>query len=391
MFISALSRPHNFFFLSVLFFTGGILLANWQTNFVWLILIAAAAAAAVPMIFKNKPALILLAVLLPAGGLYHYFYNSQLAALPSLLDLFDAGLPAALMKAAYRRLFTFDQAGLLAGITLGEKDGLTKELLNQLSLSGVRHLTALSGLHVSIIVLGIANVLRFLMPARRKLNFVALIILALAFVILTGLRVSALRAAFMASVVGLSKISERLYSPRNSLMAAGFILLLSNPSLLVFDIGFQLSFLAMAGIVYLIPLLKKIPGFQTAGFLGWKNYLLMTIAAQFTTAPLLVHYFANFTLTGFIANVLILPAVPATMFLGYLAGVTYYWLAPLAVVISWPAAALLEYQLIVVSVFSAVKLPFNPPLNWWLIGVYYLILGTVVWRLYLIYDKPAQN
>jgi len=363
---------------------------NWQVNFMWLILAAAIIAILLFFLFKNYPALILLAILLPAGGFYHQFYNIQLAPLAPSLKITTSSvviLPADMMNAAYQRLLSADQAGLLAGITLGRKDGMSWSLLDKLSLSGVRHLTALSGLHISIVVLSLAGTLKWLWPRKRRLRFVLLAILSLIFVILTGLRVSALRAVFMASVVGLSKTSERLYSPRNSIAAAGAFLLLFDPNKLVFDIGFQLSFLAVIGIVYISPVLKGLFRIKSIGFLDWKNIGLITISAQLATAPLLIHYFSNFTFTGFVANVLILPLVPATMGLGYLTGLLYYLVKPIAVIGGWLAAALLEYQLLVVDIFSILKLPFNPEISWWVIGIYYLILTAFIW----LYDRYIKK
>lgn len=278
---------------------------------------------------------------------------------------------------AYHQLLPFNKASFLAGMTLGEKGGLSKSFLNNLSLSGTRHLTALSGLHLTIVIFIVFGVLNYFLP-RKTTSWLTLLFI-LSFLALTGFKLSASRAVLMAFLAILAKETNRLYSPRNALALAALVLILINPYVLVFDVGFQLSFLAVIGIVYLSPIIKKMLRLKNKGFLGWKESLSITIAAQLAVAPILIGQFGNFTLTSFLSNILILFTVPVVMILGYLISLIYYIFYPLAVVLSWLVSFLLSYQILIINLFSRWAISFNPYINIWIVLLYYLLLATIVY------------
>ena len=278
---------------------------------------------------------------------------------------------------AYHQLLPFNKASFLAGMTLGEKGGLSKSFLNNLSLSGTRHLTALSGLHLTIVIFIVFGVLNYFLP-RKTTSWLTLLFI-LSFLALIGFKLSASRAVLMAFLAILAKETNRLYSPRNALALAALVLILINPYVLVFDVGFQLSFLAVIGIVYLSPIIKKMLRLKNKGFLGWKESLSITIAAQLAVAPILIGQFGNFTLTSFLSNILILFTVPVVMILGYLISLIYYIFYPLAVVLSWLVSFLLSYQILIINLFSRWAISFNPYINIWIVLLYYLLLATIVY------------
>ena len=278
---------------------------------------------------------------------------------------------------AYHQLLPFNKSSFLAGMTLGEKSGLSKGFLDKLSLSGTRHLTALSGLHLTILIFIVFGALNYFLP--KKTASWTTLLLILLFLALTGFKLSASRAVLMAFLVMLAKETNRLYSSRNALALTALVLVIINPYVLVFDVGFQLSFLAVIGIICLSPIIKKVLLLKDKGFLGWKEGLSITIAAQLAVAPILISQFGNFTLTSFISNVLILFTVPVVMVLGYLASIIYYLFLPLAIFISWIISFILSYQILIINIFSKLAISFNPPLNIWVILIYYLLLATIVY------------
>jgi len=278
---------------------------------------------------------------------------------------------------AYHQLLPFNKASFLAGMTLGEKGGLSKSFLNNLSLSGTRHLTALSGLHLTIVIFIVFGVFNYFLP-RKTSSWITLLFILL-FLALTGFKLSASRAVLMAFLAILAKETNRLYSSRNALALAALVLILINPYVLVFDVGFQLSFLAVIGIVYLSPLIKKILRLKNKGFLSWKESLSITIAAQLAVAPILINQFGNFTLTSFLSNILILFTVPVVMILGYLISLIYYLFYPLAVILSWLVSFLLSYQILIINLFSRLAVDFNPAINIWIILLYYLLLAAIIY------------
>ena len=124
-----------------------------------------------------------------------------------------------------------------------------------------------------------------------------------------------------------------------------------NPFALVFDIGFQLSFAAVLGLIYLYPKINnKLKNLPKLGAL--KEITLMTVSAQIAVAPLLIYYFKNFSLVSLPTNVLILPFLPAAMFLGFLSGLAGMAFLPLGQIVGWFAWAITTYQIEVVKIFS---------------------------------------
>jgi len=129
-----------------------------------------------------------------------------------------------------------------------------------------------------------------------------------------------------------------------------------NPKILSFDAGFQLSFLATAGIVYISPvLLEKMKNFPE--FFGVKESLVTTISAIITTTPLILYQFGRLSLISPVANVLVLPAIPPAMAFGFFAGFVGVFFSNLARVLSFPAYIMLEYIIKIVEFLS--NLPFS--------------------------------
>lgn len=278
---------------------------------------------------------------------------------------------------SYSKILPPEQAALLAGLIFGERGGFSKEFKKAMSLSGTTHLTALSGQNITIISTAVAAAIGFFLPP--FLTFSATILIILIFVAMTGFGPSAVRAAIMGFAVLLANLTGRIYDPRNSIGLAAFLITLFNPKALVFDLGFQLSFLAVLGIIYLRPALKKLLRFgDKPGFFAWRENFLMTLAAQLATAPVLIVNFGNFSFTALIANILILTAVPLTMSLGFAVGFFNFLSYYLALLFGWLASLLLNYEIFIINLFAKITLPINPSVNFWAILVYYSVLAGIV-------------
>lgn len=330
--------------------------------------------------FPKNSILVLLSPIILAGSLYYFFrghYNIQLSA-DWLID------PLLFVKEkiveSHQRLLNSEQAAFLSGMTVGERGGFSDKFLEKLSLSGTRHLVVLSGSNLTIISLIIFGLFNNIFSKGK--SFVISLLAILGLVAMTGFEVSAVRASLMALIFGFSKQIERLYSPRNAIALAGLIIVLLNPRALVFDIGFQLSFLAILGVVYLLPALKNIAGVENKGLLDWKEAALTTVSAQLAVAPVLIVNFSNFTLTSFAANILILAVVPLAMIIGFFLPVAYFIFPPAAIVIGWLASFLLSYQIFVINLFSRLSLPFNPDFGLWGIFFYYAALIFLAVKFY---------
>ena len=286
------------------------------------------------------------------------------------------------MKETLTHLFNQREAAFLSGILLGDRDEFTREFLDKLSISGTMHLTALSGLHMTIMVFLFSAVFGAIFWKSKRLKFIASFIAVALFVAMTGFKVSAIRASLMAFLVDLSKETGRLYSPRNAIAFAALIITTFNPKAPVFDLGFQLSFVAVLSIIYFAPVLKRLSLFRTSGFLAWRDILAITVAAQLGVLPLTIAHFSNFSLSAFPANVAILVIMAPLMALGFLVVGASMVSMPLAALFAKPTAFLAEYAMGIVEFFSVVRFPFNPEVGILSAVLYYSLMVWLCWRYY---------
>ena len=206
-----------------------------------------------------------------------------------------------------------DAYAVLAAMTLGDKSALSKELKDTYSITGASHVLALSGLHLSIVYLLLTG-LTFT-RRRRRVWSQALVVLSIwSFALLVGLPVSVVRSALMISIFALFSLGERPHLSINLLCLAACIILLINPFSL-FDVGFQLSFVAVLSILLFMPL------FQPEGALSTQrsrfsslflrpiySCLAVSLAAQIGSAPIVAFYFGRFSTYFLLTNLVVLPA-----------------------------------------------------------------------------------
>lgn len=286
-----------------------------------------------------------------------------------------------LRKSIYQNLSP-PQSSILGAMILGDKRRMSENLKEKLSIVGLRHITAISGMHIMIL----SGVLMFLGISlglwRGQAFYFALILLAL-FIVMVGMPSSAIRAGIMGGIFLLGQKLGRLSFSFRAIVFAATIMLIINPLLLSLDVGFQLSFLAVAGIIYLMPSfqnwLKFLPN---PDIFPLRSLLSMTLAAQIFTLPILIYNFGYMSFLAPITNVLIVPLLPYIMVLGFIFGLAGMICHYLGWLFSLPAWFLLSYVIKIVDWFSQV--PFATltlEISWvWLIFSY-LILGFITWRL----------
>ena len=277
------------------------------------------------------------------------------------------------------RVLPAEDASFLSGLTVGERAAFSDELKEAMQKSGTTHLVALSGYNISI--LGDAVMLAALWLMRRRAAFVVTLAVILGFVCMTGAEASVVRAAIMGVLMLAAKESGLLFDVRQAVVLTGLAMVLVNPKVLAFDVGFQLSFLALLGIVYLAPVLKHFTMPRgDKGFLGWRGTLADTAAAQLAVAPILIVQFGMVSLTSLAANLLVLAAVPVTMGVGFLVaalGTVSGFVAQIVGLVAW---ALTRYELGVIRLFSSISIPVAPAVSWVGAAAYYVLLvGFAVW------------
>lgn len=237
------------------------------------------------------------------------------------------------------------------GILLGDRSEFPADLKQMFISSGVSHLVALSGYNVSVIVLFISFIFGYLFFSRKTLAFWATVALVFLFVLTTGASASLVRAAVMGTSVLVARYFGRGTQAGRLLIFAAFVMVLINPKILVYDVGFQLSFLAMLGLIYISPLLvrklKRIPEFWK-----FKGSFIETLSAQAAVLPLLIFSFGQFSIVSPLTNTLILPFVPYTMLFGFVVGVAGFLSGALSQIFAFPLWTITSCQLWIINFFA---------------------------------------
>ncbi|MBK5278784.1 MAG: ComEC family competence protein [Bacteroidia bacterium] len=278
-----------------------------------------------------------------------------------------------------------EQAIALA-LVLGVRDGLDNDLQNAYSASGAMHVLAVSGLHVGILYWIILLLLKPIRSVSYSPWLIAIISLVClwAYAFITGLSPSVLRAVTMFSFVALAKPFSRSTNIYNTLAASAFILLLYDPYIIM-SVGFQLSYLAVIGIVYLQRPLYNLWDPQNK-FLDWCwSISCVSISAQIATFTLGLLYFHQFPLYFLFSNLFVIPGSILVLALGILLFAVSF-LSPFALVVGW----LLEWSIKIVNmgVFAVEDLPYSL-----ISGIYlttfqcWLLMATIVTIILLIKFK----
>lgn len=228
----------------------------------------------------------------------------------------------------YRRLIKDDQAFAVAStLVLGYRSDLSKETLAAYSKTGTIHALSVSGAHVGIVYL-LLNWLLFFVNRHKVWKLILICLAIWSYSLLTGFSPSVLRSAMMLSIYLVAKTFNRDINNYNILAFTAFCMLTYNP-FLIWDVGFQLSFIAVFGLVYLQPKIYQM--------LYVKNKLMdklwsataMSLAAQLATFPLSIYYFHQFPVYFIISNLFILLPLSAMMYLGIvILTIKLYFLAP---------------------------------------------------------------
>ncbi|WCO01177.1 ComEC/Rec2 family competence protein [Psychroserpens ponticola] len=211
--------------------------------------------------------------------------------------------------------FKPEELAIINALILGQRQDMNRDMYTDYANAGAIHILAVSGLHVGIILMMLNFILRPLENLKRGSTIKVIIILILlwSFAVVAGLSASVTRAVTMFSIVAIAMHLKRRTNIYNTLSISIFILLLVKPMFL-FDVGFQMSYLAVFAIVSIQPLLQKLwmPKWKVTNYF-WQIFTV-TIAAQLGVAPISLFYFHQFPGLFFISNLAIIP------FLGLILG-----------------------------------------------------------------------
>ena len=246
---------------------------------------------------------------------------------------------------------------ILSALTLGYKRDLDPETKRVFSAAGAMHILAVSGLHVGIVFWVITLLFGFLRKQKtgRMLFVIISIVLLWAYAFITGLSPSVMRASTMFTIFVVGENINRKPNSYNSLAASAMFLLLLNPNNL-FEVGFQLSYFAVFGILFLQPKLSKLIIVRNKFLKFLWTLLTVSIAAQIATFPLTAFYFNQFPTYFWITNLVIIPAVMVLIPLG-IALLLFAKIPILSFVISAVLQFIIQWCYIILSLIE--QFPFS--------------------------------
>jgi len=309
------------------------------------------------------------------------------------IEILDRGLGNPLMsnlfsfknkfKTAAQSLISSPQEGILEALIFGDEENISQEWKDKLNLTGTRHITAVSGMNITIISFLILAFALNLGLWRHQAFYLSIFLIFL-YILMVGAPASAIRAGIMGFLLMTAQYFGRLSQAHRAVVFAATFMLFFNPLLLRLDVGFQLSFLAIFGLIYFQPalfdLFKKIPDPK---IFPLRTTLSATIAAQILTLPILVYNFGRMPLLSPVANILIVPILAPLTILIFLFGAAGMILWFLGFLFSFPTWLSLTYVTKIIDLSS--RIPFISlalqNIHWFWLVISYLILGFIIWRI----------
>ncbi len=291
----------------------------------------------------------------------------------------DVGHPA--ISALYRIRTWFSESvgsvvtepasSLGIGVVAGDVSGLNPTILDDFRISGLSHIVALSGYNVSIVADVLMKLFAYVSVTYAPLcGGIAIILFAL----LTGAAATTVRASIMALLLVFARYSARRYDVSRALLCAVFLMVLHNPRILASDVSFHLSVLAMIGLVYVVPIVRRKLSWVTDRF-SLRDIVATTVGIQLFVTPYILHVMGLLSTVSVIANVLVLPIVPLSMALTFLSGVFGSTIPLIGIPLGWITDVVLMYVVEVARISAS--LPFS--------SIPLVISGATTTALYAIF------
>lgn len=248
-----------------------------------------------------------------------------------------------------KKILPEPESSLLAGILIGAKEDMGKELLEEFRETGIIHIVVLSGFNLTILAQFIMIILSVF---GRKVSAIFGSLSIILFAIMTGASATIVRASLMALLVILARVLGRSSEAVRLLFLAGFIMLIFNPMLLLYDASFQLSFLATLGLLVLSPKIEDFIKYGNFKIFNLKEILGATLSTQIFVFPLLLYLMGEISIISPLVNILILILVPFSMLLGIVTIAISFINFELGLIFSYANYLILSYDLTVVHYFS---------------------------------------
>lgn len=213
--------------------------------------------------------------------------------------------------------FSKEVLAVIKALLIGQRKDLSNKIKTAYSKAGVIHILAISGLHLGILLYFLNSILAFLTQFKygNQIKFLIILVILWGFAFISGLSASITRSATMFSFVIIGKLLHKNTFTEYSIISSMLFLLLIKPMFL-FHIGFQLSYLATFGIVWIYPVLQKQIHFNNAFFSKIWEILIISLSAQIAILPLSIYYFNSFSGLFLISNLVIIYFLSFVLILG---------------------------------------------------------------------------
>lgn len=251
---------------------------------------------------------------------------------------------------SFARLFPKDEMGLIIGMMIGETKDISEDVLENFKTTGITHLIAVSGSNVVYVVV----LVQFLFKkffGKRATYFISIFFLIL-FMLISGASASVCRATLMIILSICADIFFLKSDTFSNILTSAFVLILLNP-LVIYDVGFILSFGGTLGIVLLSKDFTRL--FKRLGKLN--ETLSVTCSAQFILAPIMMYYFNTFSILSIVTNIIVVPISGSITILGFVVFIISKISFPIAKLIANSLYVLATFTIWVADMFS--KIPFS--------------------------------
>jgi competence protein ComEC len=295
---------------------------------------------------------------------------------------YASSLRTTILSNLKKNKFSEKELNVAAALILGQQQDISPDIIKDYQYAGAVHILSVSGLHIGFILLFVTFILKPF-PNTRRGAFIKLIIIILSLIsfgIIAGLAPSVVRSVVMFSFVAIGMYLRRSTNIFHTLLVSMLLILLFQPSFL-FDVGFQLSYIALFFILWLQPLLAELwkPKNKVVNYF-WE-ILTVSFAAQIGAFPLSIYYFHQFPGLFFVTNLVVIPFISLIMALGVLVMVLAafdYVPMYLSKSLEWSIFILNK----IINSIASIKqfIIQDIPFNWYLlISFYLLIISSIIW------------
>ena len=275
------------------------------------------------------------------------------------------------------------ESSIINGVIIGGRNALSEDIERSFVVSGIIHIAVLSGYNVSIVLSAVSSVV-FLFILSPLVATGIIYLFLFMFVIITGAGAPIVRASIMASIILLARLFKRKEIGLRILFFTGFLMVLINPYILLYDVSFHLSFLATFGIISLSPYINTT--IKERGIKALiKEVLMVTLIAQLFVFPYILYKFGSLSLFSIVTNALVLPLVPFLMLFGFLGVIIGYLFEPLGNIFLYISFYISSYIIKVSDTITS--LPFSYTENVDIPFIFLIAIYSIYALLYKLFIK----